>query len=321
MGLGNGLNSAAQNVFERMCKNARSLRIEHHEMSCGARVLDCGVNAPGGIQAGLQFAKICMADCADVQLIPGPRDVWPGPWIQVQTDWAVEACMLGQYAGWPVKNDDFFAMASGPMRVKRGKEEILKELAASDSGQLACGTLECTDIPSDATLKAMADACSVDPSQLYVAVAPTSSIAGCAQVVARSVETALHKLHELKFPISQVKSAFGTAPLPTPTPDFGKGIGRTNDAILYGGSVTLWVTGDDEQIEQAGRQLPSMASSDYGKPFADTFKACGYDFYKIDPGLFSPAEVTLVNLSTGKSWRFGGPRADLIAQSFGTATA
>ena len=33
-------------------------------------------------------------------------------------------------------------------------------------------------------------------------------------MVARSVETALHKLHELKFDLNQIVSAFGTAPLP-----------------------------------------------------------------------------------------------------------
>lgn len=320
MGSGDGLNAKAVEVFECMTQSMSAFKIARQKSACGAHVLDCGVNEPGGLQAGLAFARICMAGSASVQIGVGDRAIWPGPWIQVQTDWPVEACMLGQYAGWPVKYDDFFAMASGPMRVKRGKEEILKELAASDSGPQACGTLECTEIPSDSTLQAMADACSVDPHKLHVAVAPTSSIAGCTQVVARSVETALHKLHELKFPIAQVQCAYGTAPLPTPTPDFGKGIGRTNDAILYGGSVTLWIAGDDEQIAAAGRNLPSVASSDYGKPFAETFKACGYDFYKIDPGLFSPAEVTLVNLSTGRSWRFGEPRADLIAQSFGTAT-
>ncbi|GAB5403497.1 MAG: methenyltetrahydromethanopterin cyclohydrolase [Aureliella sp.] len=318
MGLGNGLNSAAQNVFDRMCAHASALRIKLHRTESGAKVLDCGVNAPGGVQAGLQFAQICMAGHADVQLVPGPRDIWQGPWIQVQTDWPQEACMLGQYAGWPVKDGKFFAMASGPMRTKRGKEELLKELQATDDSPVAVGTLECTELPSDRTLRAMADECSIAPEQLMVAVAPTSSLAGCAQVVARSVETALHKLHELKFPLANVQSATGIAPLPTPTPDFGLGIGRTNDAILYGGNVTLWVTSDDSQIEAVGSKLPSCASSDYGKPFAETFKACGYDFYKIDPGLFSPAEVTLVNMSTGNSWRFGRPRADLIAKSFAT---
>ncbi len=319
MGLGNGLNSAAQNVFERMCADARALRIKLHQTNCGAKVLDCGVNVRGGIQTGLQFAQICLAGHADVRLVPGPRNIWQGPWIQVQTDWPQEACMLGQYAGWPVKDDKFFAMASGPMRVQRGKEELLKALQAADDSPAAVGTLECTELPGDQTLRTMAEECSVAPEQLMVAVAPTSSLAGCVQVVARSVETALHKLHELKFPLDNVLSATGIAPLPTPTPDFGLGIGRTNDAILYGGNVTLWVTGEDSQIETVGSKLPSCASSDYGKPFADTFKACGYDFYKIDPGLFSPAEITLVNVTTGGSWHFGKSRADLITQSFGTA--
>jgi methenyltetrahydromethanopterin cyclohydrolase len=142
-------------------------------------------------------------------------------------------------------------------------------------------------------------------------------LAGNVQVVARSIETSLHKLHELGFDLRAVKSAYGVAPLPTPTPDFAKGIGRTNDAILYGASVTIYVHTDDESVVAVAERVPSCASADFGRPFQEIFKDCGYDFYKIDAGLFSPAEVTIVNQATGNSFRAGGLRSDLIARSFG----
>ena len=318
MSLAEGLNAAAHRVFRSMADRAAELRVSYRQAECGAHLLDCGIESPGGIAAGLEFAKICLADRAEVAVSDGDRSVWPGPWISVTSDWPVQACMCGQYAGWPVKGEDFFAMGSGPMRVKRGKEAVLGDLKAADSTQLAVGTLECTSFPTDEVLEAMAAECGVAVDELHIAVAPTSSLAGCAQVVARSVETSLHKLHELGFDLAQVCSAHGTAPLPVPTPDFAKGIGRTNDAILFGGSVTLWVTGDDVDMQDLGAKLPSSASRDYGRPFAEIFKECGYDFYKIDPGLFSPAEVTLVNLASGNSWRFGGPAPELIQQSFAT---
>jgi len=226
--------------------------------------------------------------------------------------------MLSQYAGWPVKQGDFFAMGSGSMRVRRGREPLLESLHAADSTTLAVGTLECDQLPSDEIVSAMATECSVAPSDMWLAIAPTRSIAGCVQVVARSVETAMHKLHELGFELDQVHAAHGIAPLPPPTPNFAEGIGRTNDAILYGAHVTLWVTGDDDRIAAVCQGLPSCASRDFGSPFAEIFKQYDYDFYKVDPGLFSPAEVTMINLSSGRSWRCGGPRPDLIAKSFGT---
>ncbi len=318
MSVGNGINESAQAVWLRMQQDSQQLNIRSGTAGNGTRFLDCGVDAAGGIQAGLEFASICMAGKAKIEIVSGDRAVWPGPWVQVTTDHPTDACMLGQYAGWPVKSDDFFAMGSGPMRVKRGREELLLSLGAADGSTMAVGTLECDQIPDDAVFQSMADDCGVAASDLYVAIAPTRSLAGCVQVVARSVETALHKLHELSFPLSSVLCAYGLAPLPTPAPDFAKGIGRTNDAILYGGHVSLWVDGDDNQIAEIGKQLPSCGSRDYGQPFSEIFKRYGFDFYKIDPCLFSPAEVTMLNLRSGRSWRFGELREDLIAQSFET---
>lgn len=316
---GNGLNESAKATFESMWTRTQTLGIVANRMESGARVLDCGVSAAGGIEAGLRFAEVCLGGKASVSTTSGERDVWRGPWIEVQTDHPVQACMMGQYAGWPVnQGEKFFAMGSGPMRVKRGKEPLLESLQADDEDPSAVGTLECDALPDEALLESMAQACNVNVANMNIAVAPTRSIAGCVQVVARSVETSLHKLHELKFPLEQVRSGYGVAPLCPPAPDFALGIGRTNDAILYGGHVTLWVEGDDEQIADVGRKLPSCASRDFGRPFAEVFKDYGYDFYKVDPNLFSPAEVTIVNLRTGRSWLFGRLVPELIAQSFAT---
>jgi methenyltetrahydromethanopterin cyclohydrolase len=136
------------------------------------------------------------------------------------------------------------------------------------------------------------------------------------QVVARSLETALHKLHELKFDLNQVVSGFGSAPLPPVAKDELGAIGRTNDAILYGGRVTIWVQAEDDQLTEVGPKVPACASEDYGAPFATIFERCNMDFYKIDPMLFSPAEIVLSNLKTGRSFAFGRVRADVLYQSF-----
>jgi methenyltetrahydromethanopterin cyclohydrolase len=311
-----GLNRSADRVFQDMLQRSLALGIRSVPAACGAMVLDCGVKAAGGLETGVEFARLCLADRGRASVVTGERSIWKGPWVQVQTDDPVRACILGQYAGWPVQHDDFFAMGSGPMRVRRGKESVLEELSTRDADSIAVGTLESDKLPSDAVLESMAAECGVNASDLRVAVAPTRSAAGCVQVVARSVETSLHKLHDLGFPIEQVRAGFGYAPLCPPTPSFAKGIGRTNDAILYGGHVTLWIDGDDGQIAEIGQRLPSNASKDYGAPFAEIFQRCDNDFYKIDPGLFSPAEVELLNVATGRSFYFGGMRADLIESSF-----
>ncbi len=141
-------------------------------------------------------------------------------------------------------------------------------------------------------------------------------MAGNVQVVARSVETALHKLHELGFDVDRIVHGYGLAPLPPVAPDDPAGIGGTNDAVLYGGEVTLWATGDDDSLAEIVSQVPSSASVDYGRPFADVFEAHGRDFYEIDPLLFSPATITLVNVQTGRSFFAGQLRPDVLERSF-----
>ncbi len=115
----------------------------------------------------------------------------------------------------------------------------------------------------------------------------------------------MHKLLELDFDLSRVVAGTGTAPLPPVAGDDLTGIGRTNDAVLYGGRVTLWVRGDDESLAAIGPRVPSAASPDHGRPFAEVFEHYERDFYRIDPLLFSPSEVHFVNMDTGQLHRFG----------------
>jgi methenyltetrahydromethanopterin cyclohydrolase len=178
------------------------------------------------------------------------------------------------------------------------------------------GVLETRKPPPHAVVAAVAAKCKVLPSSVTLLAAPTASLAGGVQVVARSVETALHKLAELKFDLGRIQSAHGSAPLPPVARADLAAIGRTNDAVLYGARVVLYVTGDDESIEQIGPQVPSSSSRDHGEPFSSIFAHYNHDFYAVDPLLFSPAQVVFQNLETGRSHAFGRIETDILARSF-----
>jgi len=228
------------------------------------------------------------------------------------------ACLGAQYAGWPVQVDDFFAMGSGPMRLLRGRESVLVDLKLAEESGRVVGVLESDRLPTEAVIQNIAEECGVPTEGVHLAVAPSSSIAGSVQVVARSIETALHKLHELEFDVNNVVSATGCSPLPPPAKrgDSIGGIGRTNDAMLYGAHVTLWVDCPDKAIEEVFESVPSCSSRDHGSPFSVIFKNYDHDFYQVDPMLFSPAKVTFHNLSTGKSYSAGSIETDILRQSF-----
>ncbi len=311
------LNTRVSQLAESFLSSAQTLRIAVHEVPGGGRVFDCGVAAEGGLGAGLALAQVCTAGLAEISLISGEIAGRGWPHVLVATDHAVPACLFSQYAGWQVGVEKFFAMGSGPMRALSAREEVFKKLDYRETATTTVGVLEGRKLPTPAVFQFIADKTGVAPKDTTLLVAPTASIAGNFQVVARVVETALHKLFELGFDVMRIRSATGTAPLSPVARDDLSGIGRTNDAILYGGRVTLWVRGDDESIAAIGPKVPAMASGSYGEPFLKIFEQAGSDFYKIDPHLFSPAEIVFQNLETGHVHAFGKVAPDVLRQSFG----
>ncbi|AMV24673.1 Methenyltetrahydromethanopterin cyclohydrolase [Gemmata sp. SH-PL17] len=310
------LNERAQLIADEAERNATQLRV-HVTKVAGARVIDCGGAVQGSLAAGLLLARACLADAGEVAYVPYPVPEIGGPAVQVTTDDPVRACLASQYAGWQVTAGKFFAMGSGPMRALAAREEIFQHISAKEESPFAVGVLETHKHPTEEVIAAIVAKLPLVAEHLTLMVAPTSSIAGTTQIVARSVETALHKLHELKLDVNQVVSGYGIAPLPPVATDFVQAIGRTNDAILYGAKVVLWVRADDEVLEHIGPKVPSAASKDHGSPFAEVFARYNGDFYKIDPLLFSPAEIEFRNLKTGRTHRFGRSEPALLRKSFG----
>jgi methenyltetrahydromethanopterin cyclohydrolase len=311
------LNEKALRLADHMAATAEALRIAVQTTPNGARILDCGITAEGGLQAGLALARVCLAGQAEVALAPGSWDDLPVPLVQVHSDRPVLACMASQYAGWQVSVGKFFSMGSGPMRAAYGKEELFDRIPGREEASAAVGVLETNKLPGDDVAAYLAERLNLPPNKLTLLAAPASSQAGNLQVVARSLETALHKLYELKFDLGQIVSGYGTAPLPPVAADFLGAIGRTNDAILYGGRVVLWVRADDEQLAEIGPRVPSSASPDHGAPFAEIFERYQRDFYRIDPLLFSPATIVLQNLRSGRSHVFGRIEHEVLRRSFG----
>lgn len=314
------INRLAAPLLEDLVARAGELRLGVSRQDNGVRIVDAGINVVGGIEAGRRIAEICLGGLGHVNLTPA-RTFSDWPWqLSVNTAQPVLACLGSQYAGWSLAHGEgkgsFFALGSGPGRALAGKEELFGELGYQDSAKHTCLVLETDKIPPLALLDKIADQCGVAPENLSLILTPTSSLAGCVQVVARVLEVALHKAHFLGFPLDHIVDGMGTAPVCPPSPDFLTAMGRTNDAILFGGCVQLFVSGEEAAAEDLAKRLPSSASADYGQPFAVTFKAAGYDFYKIDPLLFAPAQVIVTSLASGHSFRAGELDTGLLTSSF-----
>jgi methenyltetrahydromethanopterin cyclohydrolase len=231
----------------------------------------------------------------------------------------VLACLGSQYAGWSLAaskeetgGKKFFSLGSGPARALAVKEALFAELGYRDRAGSGVLVLEVDRTPPQVIIDKLLRDCQVPADGLTLILTPTTSLTGTTQVVARVLEVALHKAHELGFALGNIVGGSATTPLPAPSPDGVEAMGRTNDAILYGGRVHLTVRGDDAAARDLARRLPSNNSRDYGRSFADIFTTAGYDFYKIDPALFAPAEVWVGNLDSGNTWHAGALNMPLL---------
>ena len=315
-GAGLGLNERAWQIADAMAANAEALRVGVGNLPGGARVIDAGVEAPGGLGAGRALSEICTGGLADIAYPPVPigGDTWPG--VRVWTDHPAVSCMASQYAGWAIQVGKYFAMGSGPLRAHaRVEKELFAKLGYAERAERGVLVLETRTLPTDEVAAWVGQKAGLTPSQLTFVVAPTASLAGGVQIAARILETGLHKMDTLGFDVNKIVSGVGTAPLPPVAKNDLRAIGRTNDCILYGGQARYTVNAEEAELAALVPRIPSSASKDYGTPFYDIFKRYDSDFYKIDPLLFSPAEVWLTSVQSGKTYHAGHVNPEVLRAS------
>jgi methenyltetrahydromethanopterin cyclohydrolase len=315
------VNASCQPLVDALIADAQALNLEISTMENGTTVVDAGINCKGGLEAGRLIGEICMAGLGTATLGTNSGfDNWPWS-VNVHAKTPVLSCLGSQYAGWSLshKSEDskFFALGSGPGRALAGREEIFKEFGYKDEAESTVIVLEVDSFPPIEIAEKVADNCGIKPENLTFILTPTSSLAGVMQIAIRVLEVAMHKAHTLHFPLDKIIDGYAVTPVAPPGGDFMTAMGRTNDAILFGGQVHLFIEGTDEEAQDLAEKMPSNTSSDYGRPFAEIFKSYEYDFFKIDPMLFSPGKVIVTNAKTGKSFTAGELNTTLLNQSFG----
>ena len=313
------MNEAASEIADTMADQADVLRVNSFRLPSGARIIDAGVNTLGGIEAGIALAEICMGGLGNVSCTPVQIGDQCYAGLTVWTDHPAVACMASQYAGWAISVGKYFAMGSGPLRAHaRVERELFEKLSYEEEVDEGVLVLETRSLPTDEVVVSIAEKARLQPLQLTLVVAPTASLAGGVQISARIIETGLHKIETLGFDVRRVIGATGTAPLPPVAKNDLRAIGRTNDCILYGGQARYTVQAPDAELEKLAEQVPASASRDYGTPFYEIFQRYGGDFYKIDPLLFSPAEVWLTSTESGRTFHAGRLNPEVLEASLYT---
>lgn len=313
------VNQLAWKLLEELCGNADVYGVTVEKTECGSTVVDAGIKAKGGFQAGRIITEICMGGLGKAEITSRKYGELELPSIFVYTDHPAIATLGSQFAGWNIKGEDYSAIGSGPARALALKpKEIYEEIDYKDDFNKAIVVLETDKQPPEKLMKRVAEECRISCENLAFILTPTASIAGATQVAGRIVETGLHKLAKIGLDPNAVLSACGCAPIAPTHPKFVKAMARTNDAILYGGVSYYDVAfEDEEELAKIVEQAPSKASRDYGKTFLEIFKAAEYNFYKIDPNIFAPAMLIVNNVKTGKVFKAGEINVKTLMESLG----
>ena len=311
------INQISSKLVKNLLNNSDKLNLKVKEGALNCTIIDAGINTSGSIEAGLLISEICLGGLGKVTITPSNFfDDSTIMQISVHSSYPVIACLGSQYAGWSLSSDGFFSLGSGPVRSIAQKEEIFNILKYTDDYEKTVTILEVDKEPPEEIVQKVSVDCKIKPQNLVFILTPTTSVSGNIQVVARVLEVAIHKVHELGFPLDRIESGFGTAPLPPIGKNFVSAMGRTNDSIIYGGNVQLVINGPEDDLIDLAKELPSSNSKDYGKTFKKIFEEYNQDFYKIDGSLFSPARVIINSKASGKIYKSGDINKKIIKNSF-----
>jgi len=313
------VNNSAWQLAKKLCDKAEEYRVIVKETKSGATLIDAGIEAKGGYLAGKIITEICLGGLGRAEIFTSQYNDLELPSISVYTDHPAIATLGSQFAGWQIRVGDFSAMGSGPARALALKpRELYEKIKYEDKADVAVLVLETSREPPEDAVNYISGKCEIAPEELSLVLVPTSTITGSTQISGRIVETGIHKLTELGFDPKLFAHACGYAPIAPVHPKSAQAMGRTNDAIFYAGVAYYTASYDnDKKLKELVEKAPSSVSKSYGKPFVEIFKEAGYDFYKIDPGLFAPAVLIVNNARTGSTFRAGKVNIDVLKQSMG----
>jgi methenyltetrahydromethanopterin cyclohydrolase len=304
-------------LVKDLCSKADYYGVKVTKSDLGATIIDAGIRAEGSIEAGKAITEICLGGLGEATISSMQIGTQSFPSISVLTDYPAISTLGSQLAGWQIKSGSFQALGSGPARALALKPKfVFEKIAYKDDYDETVLVLETSKEPPRDVVSGVAESCRVATDKLYVILVPVTSVSGFTQVSGRVVETGIYKLTNLGFDPKLVTRAWGSAPILPVHRDPVEAMGRSNDAILYGGEVHVAVNyDDDDELRQLTQKSVSSSSKQYGQPFAEVLRRAELDFYRIDSGLFAPAAMTIENMKSGRTFSAGKINVDVLMQT------
>ena len=306
------LNRMAIELVDEALEYAEELNVGARELENESTVLDFGLDFPGGIEAGLLLTEILTAGLASPRTDLGELGGASIPHVELSTDQPAIALLCSQKAGWEVATDDFEGLGSGPARALVAEEEEFHRVGYTDTFDLTALAVETDEPPTVAAADHVAALADVQSSGVFLLAYPTASVVGSVVNAARTAELATFALTEMGYDPLDIVSATGRAPVAPVAGDEATAIGRTTDAVAYGGRAHLVVRKSFDRFAE----VPSNAGDEHGRPFGEIFDDLDWSFEDVPAELFGPATVT-IDVLGGETHVYGETDEELLAESFG----
>ncbi|MCK4477056.1 methenyltetrahydromethanopterin cyclohydrolase [Candidatus Bathyarchaeota archaeon] len=324
------LNKSALPIVKYMIKEADEIGIFVHETKNGATIIDCGMEVPGGFEAGKCVTEVTLGGIGQAKVTFMDFGEFVLPAMHVTTDHPALATMGSQMGGWRIPKEVAknllglgMAIGSGPARaLAKTPAEVFDSLKHEEKADVAILVIQCdkfpmSKFPTESIVTHVSKETGIDMKRVYILIVPTNCLAGNIQIAGRCVENGVYTLFYMDYDITKLKSGAGIAPIAPVHPNSTVGMGMANDLMMYGLRTfyTIETQEEEDVCKLAKEMVIENRSPDYGKLYGELYEQAGKNFYKVDFGNYAPSEVTLNDLRTGTLCRAGRLRADIIKKS------
>ena len=319
------VNEQSLKVVKEMMQREDSLDIDVIELKNHITIIDTGVNVKGGFKAAEYVTKAALCGFGEAKTIMAKYGSMHLPAVVAYTD--LPAIIAISYYVWPevmhpphVKTDEYSAWVSGPGKaLKQKPEKVYAKLDYKDEGSVAVLLVQPRgkQLPDESVAEKLANACGINPENLYLLVTPTNSIVGSVQVSARTMEDGFWRLTEY-YGISydRVEEIMTLTPIAPVSPKvFREPCPWADDMIRHGGVLHAWIY--SKEGEDLQKMAEEMVIENNPKSFGKSFyqlaviekKYIGpeYDLVRLaEEGCgFVIAEACLYDTRVGRMYRAG----------------
>jgi methenyltetrahydromethanopterin cyclohydrolase len=323
-----GFNKSALNLVNKLIDDADRYMVTVEEFECGATLVDAGLTAQGGFQAGEIVTEICQCGNGKARIMPIQYEDTVLISVFVTNDCPAQSILGSQFTGWHVRLEGFSANASGPGRaLAKDPDDPFHKLLFGEESNVAVLLLETDKKPQEAVVLEIAEKCGVSPENLFLIAFSVFSETGSILACARVIEAGLLRLVQVGLDPLLVRHAWGYAPIVSfvSNPDEVKE--RIKASILCGGVAGFTVEFDDDErlrtmVNQAHGSALKMFQeakrlAEQNPRYKDLFQEAEVDLLKIDPNVVAPAMVTISSLKTGRSFSAGKIDVEALKRALG----